>query len=59
MAHPRLAFHDWPAAIYAIGDVHGCLDQLVALEAQIAEDGLNFDGEKWLITQFIRSRPIR
>ena len=50
MPHPRLAFHDWPAAIYAIGDIHGCLDQLVALESRIAEDGLNFDGEKWLVT---------
>lgn len=50
MSRPRLAFHEWPAAIYAIGDVHGCLDQLVALEALIAEDGLNFEGEKWLVT---------
>jgi serine/threonine protein phosphatase 1 len=50
MPHPRLAFHDWPAAIYAIGDIHGCLDQLVALESRIAADGLNFDGEKWLVT---------
>ena len=50
MSRPRLAFHNWPAAVYAIGDVHGCLDQLVALEAVIAEDGLNFEGEKWLVT---------
>ena len=50
MSRPRLAFHTWPAAVYAIGDVHGCLDQLVALEARIAEDGLNFEGEKWLVT---------
>lgn len=50
MSHPRLAFHTWPAAVYAIGDVHGCLDQLVALEARIADDGLNFEGEKWLVT---------
>jgi serine/threonine protein phosphatase 1 len=50
MSRPRLAFHSWPAAVYAIGDVHGCLDQLVALEAKIAEDGLNFEGEKWLVT---------
>lgn len=50
MSRPRLAFHSWPAAVYAIGDVHGCLDQLVALEAVIAEDGLNFEGEKWLVT---------
>jgi serine/threonine protein phosphatase 1 len=50
MPRLRFAFHAWPAAIYAIGDVHGCLDQLVALEARIAEDGLNFEGEKWLVT---------
>jgi serine/threonine protein phosphatase 1 len=50
MPHRRLAFHSWPAAVYAVGDVHGCIDQLLALEAQIAEDGLGFEGEKWLIT---------
>lgn len=50
MPHPRLAFHTWPAAVYAIGDVHGCLDQLLALETEIAEDGLGIEGEKWLVT---------
>jgi serine/threonine protein phosphatase 1 len=50
MPRPRLAFHTWPAAVYAIGDVHGCLDQLLALEALIAEDGLGIEGEKWLVT---------
>ena len=50
MSRPRLAFHTWPAAVYAIGDVHGCLDQLEALEAMIAADGLDFEGEKWLVT---------
>ena len=48
--HPRLAFHTWPAAIYAIGDVHGCLEQLLELEARIVEDGQDFEGEKWLVT---------
>ena len=50
MVHPRLAFHSWPAAVYAIGDVHGCLDQLLALEARIVADGSGIDGEKWIVT---------
>jgi serine/threonine protein phosphatase 1 len=50
MTHRRLAFHNWPAAVYAIGDVHGCLAQLQALEAIIAEDGKAIPGEKWLVT---------
>src|SRR3954452_15345488 len=50
MPHPRLAFHTWPAAVYAIGDVHGCLDQLQGLERTIAADGLGIDGEKWIVT---------
>lgn len=50
MPHSRLAFHSWPAAVYAIGDVHGCFQQLLDLEAQIVADGLGFEGEKWLIT---------
>src|SRR3569623_1499872 len=50
MVHPRLAFHTWPAAVYAIGDVHGCLDQLLELERVVAADALNFDGETWLVT---------
>jgi serine/threonine protein phosphatase 1 len=50
MPHPRLAFHTWPAAVYAIGDIHGCLDRLLELEDKIAADALNIEGEKWLIT---------
>lgn len=50
MSRPRLAFHDWPAAIYAIGDVHGCRDQFAALEQQIVADALNIEGEKWIVT---------
>jgi serine/threonine protein phosphatase 1 len=50
MPRPRLAFHTWPAAIYAIGDVHGCLDQLQAIEARIATDAGDLEGEKWLVT---------
>ncbi len=50
MPHPRLAFHTWPAAIYAVGDVHGCLEQLLLLEDQIAADAEAIEGEKWLVT---------
>jgi len=50
MHHPRLGFHTWPAAIYAIGDVHGCLPQLRALEAEIIRDAAGIEGEKWLVT---------
>jgi serine/threonine protein phosphatase 1 len=50
MPHPRLAFTEWPAAVYAIGDVHGCLDELLALEAEIERDARDLAGEKWLVT---------
>jgi serine/threonine protein phosphatase 1 len=49
-SRPRLAFHEWPAAIYAIGDVHGQLQQLRELEAVIVQDARDLDGEKWLVT---------
>lgn len=49
MQRPRIVETQWPAVVYAIGDVHGCLDQLVALEATIFEDAKAFEGEKWLI----------
>lgn len=39
-----------PAAIYAIGDIHGCLDLLGELEAQIAADAATVEGECWLVT---------
>ena len=33
-----LAFDAWPGALYAVGDVHGCLDLYQALEARIIAD---------------------
>lgn len=39
----------WPAVIYAIGDVHGCLAQLHALEAMITTDAASVSGEKWIV----------
>jgi serine/threonine protein phosphatase 1 len=46
----RLFSDAWPAAVYAIGDVHGCHRQLVALEAAIREDAALQRGEKWIVT---------
>lgn len=47
----RLAAAEWPAAVYAIGDIHGCLDELLLLERMIAEDAADAgDGERWLVT---------
>jgi serine/threonine protein phosphatase 1 len=45
----RLAFDAEPAAIYAIGDVHGRLDLLQQLETQIVADAASLDGEAWLL----------
>lgn len=50
MPHRRLTFNHWPAAVYAIGDVHGCLPQLVDLEQQIEADAGGFEGEKWIVS---------
>jgi serine/threonine protein phosphatase 1 len=50
MSRPRLVNDQWPAAAYAIGDVHGYLDRLIALEEEIIADGDAIPGEQWLIT---------
>jgi serine/threonine protein phosphatase 1 len=47
---PRLFTDADAAAIYAIGDIHGRLDLLRALEAQILADGDAVEGEKWIVT---------
>lgn len=46
---PRLFLDEMPAAIYAIGDIHGCHRQLKALEEKIVEDAAMIEGEKWLV----------
>jgi serine/threonine protein phosphatase 1 len=38
-----------PDRIYAIGDVHGCLDRLRALEDSISMDAAGQDGENWIV----------
>ncbi len=50
MPHPRLLFDTLPAALYAIGDIHGCLEQYRELEAKIVEDSGAFEGDKWIVT---------
>lgn len=50
-ARARLAAAEWPAVVYAIGDIHGCLDELRLLEKIIVEDAADVgDGERWLVT---------
>ena len=40
---------EWPAAIYAIGDVHGCFELLRTMERTIVEDAHSIEGEKWMV----------
>lgn len=46
---PRLSSSDFPRALYAIGDVHGRLDLLVALEDAIIEDAGVADQDLWVV----------
>lgn len=50
-APPRahLKAPEWPAVIYAVGDVHGCLAQLSLLQQRIIADGTAVAGEKWIV----------
>lgn len=45
----RLSAAVRPAVVYAIGDVHGCLDELRQLEQLIQADAAGVEGEKWLV----------
>jgi serine/threonine protein phosphatase 1 len=38
-----------PAILYAVGDVHGCLDDLLHLEEMIAHDGSGFPGPRVIV----------
>lgn len=49
MRRRRLSFEKWPAALYAIGDVHGCLLELLDIESQIVADSARYEGEKWIV----------
>jgi serine/threonine protein phosphatase 1 len=45
----HLRLEQWPGPIYAIGDIHGCLDALLDLEKQIHTDAEQFDGPKLMV----------
>ncbi|MFD2648840.1 metallophosphoesterase family protein [Devosia albogilva] len=46
---PRVDLGAMPSALYVIGDVHGCLDQLVRLEKRIVEDAAGIPNGKVII----------
>jgi serine/threonine protein phosphatase 1 len=45
----QLSIPSSPAAMYAIGDVHGCLDLLTHLERTIVDDSASIGGDKLLV----------
>jgi serine/threonine protein phosphatase 1 len=45
----RLRLDTNDTAVYAVGDVHGCLDELLALEAAIAADGQDLPGRRLIL----------
>lgn len=50
MRAPRLVIDpSEPAVVYAIGDVHGCLDALIALEERIVADAGGIEGRKLIV----------
>lgn len=46
----RLRRAEWPVAIYAIGDIHGCLRQLIDIERSIVADASAYPGNKLIVT---------
>lgn len=46
---PRLQLDMSDLIVYAMGDVHGCLDALLALERRIADDAVALPGRKLLV----------
>lgn len=48
-ARTRLTADRWPAVVYAVGDIHGCVAELRLLEAAIVDDSAHVEGEKWIV----------
>lgn len=49
MKRPRLRLDMHDTAVYAVGDVHGCLDELLALERVIMRDAEGLPGRKLIV----------
>lgn len=49
IARPRLDFPEWPAVVYAIGDIHGCSTLLRQLQDLIVQDSEGIDGDKLIV----------
>lgn len=45
----KLFFSERPEVIYAVGDVHGCLDLLHILQDKIQADAARETGAKWIV----------
>ena len=45
----RLRFAEQPAAVYAIGDIHGRRDLFQLMEEMIVDDAKLIQGEKWIV----------
>ncbi len=45
----KLLFSERPEVIYAVGDVHGCLDLLHILQDKIQADAAQETGAKWIV----------
>ncbi len=48
-ARERLVLSAGDRAVYVVGDVHGCLDALLALEERIIDDAAKFSGDKIIL----------
>lgn len=46
---PRVRLEQAPELVYAIGDVHGCLDDLKRLEERIVADAMTTHGQKLIV----------